>query len=254
MNALRRALGAPLLWLGLCALQLGLAWALAAPVRAAVRAAMGGYHWPFPDRLVAALIELFSVHPTIAAALTVAQIASLVLGGLLALLLGGGVVHRLAGARGAPEFARACVAHLPALAAIAGYGLLLRLVLLWFTHALVGAHVLAELLALVLVLSFATCAGDLAAARRVVRGDRGLHPREYLRACADAARAPRLWLASGALGLARWAVAAAIVVAAVHGIGEPWALWTARGLACLAVFLSLWRIALAVEHTAASRG
>lgn len=253
MKSLRRVLGALPLWLGLCGLQFVLAWALAQPTAAAARAALGNHAWPYPDRLIAALTELFSLHPSIAATITVAEIASGLLGGAVALLLGGGLVARLAGPLRAPEFARAAALHLPALAAITGYGLLLRLALLLLTHRLVGAHVRLELVAVALVLSFAACVGDLAAARRVVRGDRGLHPREYLRACADVARSPRLWLASGALGLARWAVAAAIVAVALHGVAEPWSVWAARGLAAVAVFLSLWRIAVAVEFTAAPR-
>lgn len=253
MRSLRRVLGAPLLWLGLCVAHFGIAWSLAQPVAAAARAALGSHVWPYPDRLIAALTELFSLHPSVAAALTVAEIVSAILGGALALLVGGAVVARLAGPLRAPDSARAAILHLPALAVIAVYGLLLRLTLLLLMHRLVGAYVRIELVAVALVLTFATCVGDLAAARRVVRGDRGLHPREYLRACADTARNPRLLLASGALGLARWAVAAAIVAVALHGVGEAWSVWAARGLAAVAVLLSLWRIAVAVEFTAAPR-
>jgi hypothetical protein len=257
VNALRRAARAPLLWLGLCLLHLGLAWSLAQPVEAAARASLQNHVWPWPDRLLAGLAELFQAHPSVAAALAVAATASALLGGVLALLVQGGVIQRLhsAGDRGsatpAPDVARACALHLPALAAIAAYGLLLRLALSFVVFMLAGASVVAELTLLVLMLTFATCSGDLAAARRVVRGDRGLHPREYLAACADVARTPRLWLASGALTLARWAVAAAIVLVAIHGLGAAWSVWAARALACVTVFLALWRTAVAVEAVAA---
>lgn len=247
MNALRRVVRAPLLWLGLCALHMGLAWSLAQPVQAAARAALQNKVWPYPDRLLAGLAELFQTHPSVAAALAVAASASALLGAAIALLVQGGVIQRLGAPTPAPDVARACVAHLPALAAIAVYGLLLRLALSFVVFMLAGANLLAELLLLALLMTFATCSGDLAAARRVVRGDRGLHPREYLAACADVARSPRLWLASGALTLARWAVAAAIVVAAIHGLGAAWTPWAARALACVAVFLALWRTAVAVE-------
>lgn len=263
MNALRRVVGAPLLWLGLCALHLGLAWSLAQPVEAAARAALQNHVWPHPDRLLAGLAELFQAHPSVAAALAVAATASALLGGATSLLVQGGVIQRLAAPTSAPDVARACVAHLPALAVIAVYGLLLRILLSFFLYGLLlrpllgslsdGARLVAELLTLALLLTFATCAGDLAAARRVVRGDRGLHPREYLAACADLRKLPRLWLASSGLTLARWAVAAAIIVVAVHGLGEAWSTWAARGLACVAVFLALWRTAVAVEAVAAPR-
>lgn len=253
MRSLRRALGAPLLWLAVVALHFGLAWGLAAPVRAAVRAVMDDHVWAHPDRLIAALAELLGLHPAVSAALTVAEIGAAVLGGALALLIGGGVLARLAGPLRAPDFARASALHLPALAVITVYGLLLRFALLLLVHRLVGAYVRVELITMAVVLAFATCVGDLAGARRVVRGDRGLHPREYLRACGDAVRSPRLWLTSGAITLARWAVAAAIVVVALHGVGAAWSVWAARGLAAVAALLSLWRIAVAVEFTAAPR-
>ncbi len=75
------------------------------------------------------------------------------------------------------------------LALIGLYGLVLRLVLSFVTNALAASHALVELVVLILVLTFATCVGDLAAARRVLRGERGVHPREYVRACVDVARA-----------------------------------------------------------------
>ena len=124
------------------------------------------------------------------------------------------------------------------------------LILAFVAHSLAGAHPRAELLVLALLLTFATCTGDLASARRVVGGDRGVHPREYLRACLTVARSPRLWLTSGLLSLARWALAFGIILVAVHGLGAAWSPWAARGLACVAVFLALWRSAVAVEATA----
>lgn len=251
MNPLRRVLGAPGLWLTLFGLQLALAWALARPIAAATRAALGNGVWAHADRLLAPVAELLADNPAISALLLAAVTASAVLGALLGLLLGGGVLHRLAAPCPAPDVARACLLHLPALAVIGIYGLLLRLALAFAAHLLVGASVVVESIALGLILAFATCAGDLAASRRVVRGDRGLHPREYLRAVASAARSPRLWLASSALSLVRWALVAAILVVAAHGIGAAWATWAARGLAGLACFVGLWRVALAVERSAA---
>jgi hypothetical protein len=247
LQALRRVAGAPGLWLALCALQLAVAWSLAQPVAAAARAAMKNNLWAHPDRLLGALAELLSDHPAVAAALASAVVFSAVVGAGLALLVRGGVLRRLAGPCGPGEIARASLAHLPVLALIGVYGLVLRLVLVFVAHALAGSHALAELLALAALLSFATCTGDLASCRRVVGVERGVHPREYLRACLDVAHSPLLWLASAALTLARWAVAGAIVLVAVHGLGAAWSPWAARGLACLAVLLALWRAAVVVE-------
>lgn len=248
MNALRRLLAAPLLWLGLCALQLGLARALAVPIALLVRASLGAKLWPYSDRLPVALVELFSGEPSLAVALSIAATASAILGLVLGLIVGGGALGRLAGRRGAPEFARACLAHLPALALIAVYGLVLRLLLAFTAHAIAGGKAAVELALLALLLTFSTCVVDLASARRVVRGDRGIHPREFLRACASVARTPRLWLASGALTLVRWALLISVALVAVHGLSAGWSIWAARGLACLACFAGLWRLAVAVEQ------
>jgi hypothetical protein len=255
VSSLRRVLRVPGLWLGLCAFQLVLAWLLAQPIAGAVRAAMGSRTWAHPDRLIAAVAELVAAEPALVAVFVAATGASALLGAGVALLVRGGVLQRLdAPGPGAwAEFGRASLGHLPALALIGLYGVVLRLLLSLVASRLAGAHVLVEVVALVLLLTFATCAGDLAAARRVLHGERGLHPREYARACLDVARSPRLWLASGALSLARWAVAAAIVVGAVHGVGAPWSPWHARALACVAVFLALWRTAVAVEASHAPR-
>lgn len=247
LRALRRAAGAPGLWLALCGLQLAVAWSFAQPIAAAARAAMKSGVWTQPDRLIAALAELVSDHPAVAVALSSAAISSAIVGAGLALVVRGGVFQRLAGPCGPAEIARACVAHLPVLALIGLYGLVLRLALAFVAHALAGAHALAELLVLAALLTFATCSGDLASSRRVVRGERGVHPREYLRACLDVARSPLVWLASGALTLARWAVAGAIVLVAVHGLGAAWSPWAARALACVAVFLALWRASVVIE-------
>lgn len=247
LRAVRRVTGAPGLVLALCALQLIVAWALSQPIAAAARATMRNYLWPDPARLLAALAELISDHPAVAAAMVSAAVISAALGAALALLVRGGVLRRLAGPCSAGEIAQASVTHLPVLALIGLYGLVLRIILAFVAHALAGSHALAELAALAVLLTFATCAGDLAAYRRVVRGERGVHPREYLRACLDLLHSPRLWLASAALTLARWALAFTIVLVAVHGLGAAWSPWAARALACVAVFLSLWRAAVVVE-------
>ena len=252
LSSLRRVVAVPGLWAAICALQLGLAWALAQPIAAAARAAMGSGLWTHPDRLIAAFAELLTANPAVVTALTAAAIASAIFGAALALLLRGGVLARLAtpGPGAWAEFGRATLGHLPVLALIALYGLVLRAFLTFVAHRLAGAHPLVELAALAILMSFATCTSDLASARRVVAGDRGVHPREYLRAGLTVARSPRLWLTSGLLSVARWALVAAILLVAVHGVGATWSPWAARALACVAVFLALWRSAVAVEATA----
>src|SRR5690606_12331041 len=111
-------------------------------------------------RLLAAFVELVAAHPDVAAVVTAAAITSAAFGAAIALLVRGGVLARLAGpsAGGAwAEFGRACLGHLPVLALIALYGLLLRLALTFVAHALAGSNILAELIALALLLTFATC-------------------------------------------------------------------------------------------------
>ena len=246
MSALRRVLRAPWLWLTLGALQLALAAGLAAPLRAVLRVTMGPFTIGDERHVLAALLELVTVHPAIVATFATTLAASALLGLLLSPLLSGAVITRLAGPASVGEQARAAATHYPAALVIGLYGLLLRLLLALVAVALGSLHPSLQVLALVASLTLSALAVDLARARTVLDGARGLHPRTFLRAIAAASQ-PTLWLRSGLLTALQWAVTLAILVAAVHGIGSAWSPWLVRGLALLGTFFALWRVAVAVD-------
>lgn len=247
LPALRRALGAPWLWLGLGGLQLALAAGLALPLRAVVRGAMGPLAHE-GGQVLAPLFELLGQQRGVAVAFVAAVATAAALAGLLAPLLAGAAIRRLGGKCGPAEQARAAIAHWPAALATGFYGHVLRVILVFVAAALGAVHPWVQLALTLVGLSLAALAVDLARARVVLGGARGLHPRTFVRALATAAARPRLWLRSGLLSLLGWALTAAIVLVALHGVGTAWAPWAARGLALLGTFVALWRISVAVEQ------
>lgn len=253
MPALRRVWSAPWLWLGIGMAQLALAAALAVPLRAVLRSAMGPYTVLGESRLFGALAELVSRNPTIVAALVSALAASAALAVLLAPLFAGASIIRLGGPCAKGEQARACVMHYPAALVIGLYGLILRALLAFVAAALGTLHSSLQLVALVLALSFTTLVVDLARVRVVLDGARGLHPRTFIRAIVTAAREPRLWARSGLLGLLHMGFMFAMLLTAVHGLDTAWSSWVVRGLALLATFVALWRLAVTVQHVAVTR-
>ncbi len=250
MSALRRLLAAPWLWLALGSLQLALAALLAAPLHAVLRAAMGPYLSASEGQVLAPLFELITTQPAVTAAFAAVLAASALLGLLLAPLLAGAAVLRLAGRCSVGDQARASVVHFPAALVIGLYGLITRVLLALVAAALGTLHPALQTAALVASLTFTALAVDLARARVVLDGARGLNPRTFLRALASATQ-PRLWLRSGLLTALQWGVTLAILLVAVHGIATPWSPWAARGLALVGTFVALWRIAVAVDHVAA---
>ena len=250
LPALRRVWSAPWLWLGIGMAQLALAATLGVPLRAVLRAAMGPFTVTGESRLFAALAELVSHHPTIIAALVTSLAGAAALAALLAPLFAGAAIRRLAGPCAKGEQARAAVLHYPAALMIGLYGLVLRTLFAFMAAALGTLHSSLQIAAIVLALSFTTLVVDLARVRVVLDGARGLHPRTFLRAMVTAARAPGLWLRSGLVGLLHWGFALAMLLTAVHDLDTAWSPWVVRGLALLATFVALWRLAVTVEYVA----
>ena len=170
------------------------------------------------------------------------------LGLVLAPLLAGAVISRLAGPCSVGEQARASFTHFPAALVIGLYGLVLRVLLALIAAALGTIHPTLQVVGVAAGLMFTALVVDLARARTVLDGDRGLHPRTFVRAMTTAAHQPGLCLRSGLLTLLHWGLTLAILLAAVHGLASAWAPWLVRGLALLATFVALWRVAVAVDH------
>lgn len=248
MSALRRVVRAPWLWLTVGLVQLALAAAVAGPLRVVLRAAMGPYMFADETRVLTALLELATVHPTVIAAFSAAVIASAALGLLLSPLLAGAVITRLATRCSVGEQARASFTYFPAALVIGLYGLILRLLLALVAAALGTVHPALQIVGVVASLTFAALVVDLARTRTILDGARGLHPRSFVRAVVTAAHQPGLWLRSGLLTLLHWGVTLAILLTAVHGMATAWSPWAVRGLGLIATFVALWRVAVAVDH------
>lgn len=246
--ALRRTLAAPWLVLGLSAVHLGLAAAVAVPVRAAFRAAMGPYFHEGAHRLLVPLLEIAGQQRSAPASIMAAIAVTAVVAALVGPLLAGAAIQRLAGPSTVADQTRAAVAHYPVALLVGVYGLVLRVVLMLVAAALGGVHWLAQLALTVAALTFAAAVVDLTRARVVLSGARGVHPRTFLRAIATVAQTPPLWLRSAGLSLLHLAVGAAILVITLHGFGTAWAPWVVRGLGVVATFFALLRIACAVDH------
>ncbi len=245
MNALRRVVCAKWLWLTLGLLQLVIAAGASAPLRAVMRATLGPFIAGEEGQVLGALLESVQSHRGLGAALVASLGSAALLGLLLAPLLSGAAIARLAGPCGPGEQARAAVTHYPAALVIGLYGVLLRLLLALIAAALGTLHPALQLAALVASLTVSALAVDLARARVVLDGAHGYHPRTFIRALT--AVTPMLWLRSALLTALQWCLALAIVLVAVHGLATAWAPWAARGLALLGSFVALWRIAVAVE-------
>jgi hypothetical protein len=245
VNALRRVVCAKWLWLTLGLLQLAIAAGAAAPLRAVLRATMGPHIAGDEGQVLGALLEIVSSHRAVGAAFVASLGGAALLGLLLAPLLSGAAIARLAGPCSPGEQARAALAHYPAALVIGLYGVILRLLLALIAAALGTLHPSLQLVGLIASLTVSALIVDLARARVVLDGARGLHPRTFIRALT--AVTPLLWLRSALLTGLQWCVALAIVLVAVHGLATGWAPWAARGLALLGSFVALWRIAVAVE-------
>ncbi len=252
MSALHRVLRAPWLGLVLGATQLLLAFAFAAPIRAVMRVAVGPFMIGDEGRVLAPLLGLVTDNPTVAAAFFASLAASAVLALVLAPLLAGAAIVRLAGPASVGEQARAACTHYPASLVIGLYGLLLRVLLAFVAAALASLHPVLQTIALVASLTVTNVAVDLARARTILDGARGLHPRTFLHALTCASKST-LWLRSGLLSAVQAALLFAILLVAIHGMATTWAPWVIRGIALLGTFVALWRIAVAVEHVQSRR-
>ena len=173
MSALLRVLRAPWLWLTIGLIQLILAAALALPLRLAVRVAMGPFMIADEGRILAPLLELITDQRPVLAALAATLAGSALLALLIAPLLAGAVITRLAGPQPRGELARAAFTHLPTNFVIGIYGLVLRVLLALVAAALGSLHPLLRPLGLLLGLTFAALAVDLARAHVVLHGDVG---------------------------------------------------------------------------------
>lgn len=254
LAGLRRALAAPWLILGLTAIHLALAAAVATPVRAAFRAAMGPYFQTSSHRMLGPLLELIAQQRAAPASLMSALVVTAVVAAVFGPLLAGAAIQRLAGPCKVADQARTAAAHYPAFIVIGLYGVILRAVLLLVAAALGGIHVVVQLVLSAAVLTYGTAVVDLTRARVALADARGFHPRTFLRAAATVAQEPLLALRSSALSLLHAAVLAAIVLVALHGFGAPWSPWAVRGLGLVATLLALARLAVAVEHTVTRPG
>ena len=245
MKSLRRVLGAPGLWIGLVAAQLLLASAAALPVTMMVAAAMEPFSIDASQLLLAPIAELMIDNPSLRIAIAAALATSAILSGLLWILLGAGIIHRLHRPASASETIAAAVRHLPGMAALSAYHGLLRGLLVLFAAA---NNELIRGLVLILGWTLCTAAIDLARSEVVLTGAKGYHPKTVLRAIGRVLSKPKVWVGSGLLTLTGLAISVAILAIAAHSFGDAsGAIYGARALAALGVGVALWRVAIAVR-------
>lgn len=174
MKSLRLVLAAPWLLLGLSALQLALAAGIAAPVRAVLRAAMSPFTIGDEQQLLGPLFELIAHDPAVSAAMFASLAVAGALGLLLAPLLAGAVITRLAGPANVGEQARASVTHFPAALVIGLYGLILRVLLALVAAALGTLHPALQVVTIAASLGLeAEAGGDRDDLQRGVEGAEG---------------------------------------------------------------------------------
>jgi hypothetical protein len=251
---LRRTLAAPWLILGIGVAHLALAAAVATPVRAAYRAAMGPYFHEGAHRLLTPLLEITGQQRAAPASILAAMIVTAVVAALVGPLLAGAAIQRLASPCKVADQARAAVQFYPASLLTGVYGVILRALLLLIAAALGQVHFVAQLLLTIAALTYATAVVDLTRATVILTDARPYHPRTFLRAAATVAQQPLLWLRSSAASLVHVALLGAIVLAALHGFGAAWSPWAVRGLGLLATCIALARVAVAVDHVVPRAG
>jgi len=255
VSALGRVLRAPGLWAGLAIVHLVLAKIAALPLVLMIAAALKPFAIERVGGLLPLLAELFIANKPLVVALVAALVTSAVLSTLLWVLLGGGIVWRLHRQGSAAETFAAAVRHLPSMAVLTIYCVIVR-VLLVLAFGLVGLTSGSwRWLAIVLVWSLTSVALDLARSEVVLKGTKAFHPRTLARAFVFAFSHPRVWLASGLLTLVGLSISLGILAIASRTFGDAGlALYGVRGLAVLGVGVSLWRIAIAVRATEESLG
>ncbi len=246
LAALRRVWAARWLWWTLGGLQIALALSLSIPVWAALRTAIGPFTSPGDDQIISTLLELRSVHPTLISVITTSLAASVALGLILAPLVAGATIRRLAGPASPSALAQATIQYFPVAVVLGLYGGLMRVAWAFVAAALGSVHTSLQIATWVLGLTFTAVVVDLARVRAVQHGIPSLHPRAFFAAIKTCVNVG-LWLRSGLLSLLQWTLALTILIVAVHGLGTVWAPWLTRGLGLLVVFVALWRVAVAVE-------
>lgn len=254
MSALRRVLGAPVLWVSLVHLYWGIAAGFAAPVDDLVRAALGDHTVQGPGGLLPAALELFADNPTLGPAIGAAVITAVILSALLGLISVGGVIARLAGERGvAVGFANA-IRHAPAIAVIAVYGLVPR-ALCGLLLGLLPVRGWPITLLILALWSLCTAGEGLTRASVVLEGGAPWHPRRLVRGFRDAVQQPSIWVKTALLTAAAAAVTLATLMILTRTLGQgSVGLWAARGLTIISVGLGLWRTAIFVDAIEARRG
>ncbi len=247
MRALRRVLRAPGLWALLVIVQLLIAKIAALPLTLMVAKTIKPFSIERLGGLLPPLVELFIGETSLVIALAAALVASAVLSVLLWVLLGGGIVWRLHREGSAAETFAAAIRHLPSMAVLSIYNVIVRVFLLLALGLLGLQSGPLQWIAIFLVWSLTAVALDLARSEVVQSEIKAFHPRTLVRGFSFAFSHPRIWLASALLTLVGIAITLAILVIASRSFGEAglW-LYGVRVLAALGVGVSLWRIAIAV--------
>jgi hypothetical protein len=239
-------------------LQLLLAWSLGSIVRSSVAAAMGDYSFLDDGHRLAAISELGMHHPGVTATMLATLATGALLGALSWVLVAGGIIDRLAGAR--PEggrlegFGAACGRWLPAVAVQTLYGLVLRGILVGVGVGLAWRVEKFPLTATVFLVawSLSVVVLDRARVSVVLEEAPRYSPMTALRATLHVFRRPKILVFGFVLVTLQWMTAYGILALA---IGDPVGgatIWLARLGSVFTVFVGLWRVALSVDDSVES--
>ncbi|HFE46239.1 MAG TPA: hypothetical protein ENJ18_12210, partial [Nannocystis exedens] len=177
MSALSRVLRAPGLWALLVIVQLLIAKVAALPLTLMIAKAMKPFSIERVGGLLPPLGELLIGETSLVIALAAALVVSAAASAGLWVLFGGGIVWRLHRAGSAAETCAAAIRHLPSMAVLSIYNLIVRAVLLVALGLLgLGSGPL-RWLAIFLIWSLTAVALDLARSEVVLRGIKAFHPR-----------------------------------------------------------------------------
>jgi hypothetical protein len=252
VNALRRVAAAPWLVLALWGSHVVIAIAFGSVLSNVVAAAV----MPFAGRddgyVLGAVVEVLSLHPSIAATMMAGLVLSAIVGAVGWMLVAGLVIARLTNHPGADTspsgLGATWLATLPGVVVTSLWHFLIRAAV--FVIVAISVAPLPRGIALVvfaIALAVSTLALDIARVQVVLHAARPFHVRTAADAYAHVVRHWRLVIRALGPWLLQMLVVATSLWLALASLGGGSHLWMVRGLSLVGVVLGLWRVALIID-------
>lgn len=233
--------------------QLGAAWLLAAPTRAAAEAAAGQFGYLEDGHLLFSIIELLEHTPAVAAALVGGVIASAALGFLMWLVFSGAVFHALRGDASVGRSIGAGISAAPKVAAQGLYISLLRGILVAPAFLPGVAGKIAGSLGAVLILVTIPAFDRVRAAVTARDAARAYHPKQLIDALRDSIKQPFRSLPAVFLWLGAWVVSLMVLAYVTTAPEQAATMWIARGAGLIPLVFGVLRFALVLPDAGPQR-